>query len=183
MGWGEIYDSLIADPNGEDGWSELLARVRGWARTKLTTSDPWVIDEVAGDACSAAILKISLARSRDTFATFVYGYFQNACRRYIRYRDGQAKQAPLDDVDVAAPSSYDPDEAQLATIKRCLESLPARDHRAVVMRYFEEASLAAIAEALGVNDGYARRIVFNGLQKVRDCVGVGPRSRPRGAST
>jgi RNA polymerase sigma factor (sigma-70 family) len=168
--WGEIYDRLTADPNDEIGWAELLARARGWARTRLATMDTWVIDEVAGDTCSAAILKLSLAKGRETFATFVYGYFQNARRSYIRYRDDLARRTSIEELDLPAPSSYDPDEGHLAAIKRCLDSLPERDRQAVVMRYFEEASPSKIADELGVNDNYARRIVFNGLQRIRDCI-------------
>jgi RNA polymerase sigma factor (sigma-70 family) len=125
------------------------------------------------------VLKLSLAKGRETFATFVYGYFLNACRRYIQYRERRDNQVAVDEIDVPAPEGYDPDDAQLAAIKQCLESLPHRDRQAVTMRYFDEASPAEIAKALGVNDGYARRIVFNGLQKIRNCVaaGVGPRSR------
>jgi RNA polymerase sigma factor (sigma-70 family) len=177
--WGEIHDSLVTDPNDQAAWSEILALVRRWAVIRLPTEAVWIIDEVAGDACSAAVLKLSLARGRDSFATFVYGYFLNACRRYIQYRDRRERQVSVDEMDVPAPDSYDPAEAQLVAVKRCLECLPPRDRQAVTMRYFEEASSAAIAEALGVNDGYARRIVFNGLQKIRDCVAAGavPRSR------
>ena len=179
MDWGAVYDRLMADQNDEVAWSELLARVRRWATMRLTSADGWAIDEVAGDACSAAVLKLSLARSRETFATFVYGYFLNACRRYVQYRERRDRQVDVDEVDVPATEGYDPDDAQLAAIKRCLESLPHRDRQAVTMRYFDEASPAAIAKVLGVNDGYARRIVFNGLQKIRDCVAAeaGPRSR------
>lgn len=177
MDWGEIYDHLTTDPNNDDAWSALLARARGWARTRLATTDSWVIDEVAGDACSAAILKLSLARSRDSFATFVYGYFQNACRAYLRYRDDQTRRTSLDELEVPAPSSYDPDEGHLSAIKRCLDTLPPRERQAVVMRYFDEASPSEIGAVLGVNDNYARRIVFNGLQRVRACVVGGVRSR------
>jgi RNA polymerase sigma-70 factor, ECF subfamily len=177
--WSEIYDRLVVDPNDAGGWSALLRRVHGWARTRLASADGWVLDEVSADTCSAVALKMSLARGRDTFATFVYGYFLNACRRYIRYRDAGMKNVALDEIDVPAPPAYDPEQARIAAITTCLESLPPRDRQAVTMRYLQEASPAAIAEALGVNDGYARRIVFNGLQRIRDCVGVGGRSRRR----
>ena len=179
MEWGEIYERLTTTPNDEEGWSALVARARGWARTRLATTDSWILDEIAGDTCSAAILKLSLARGREGFATFVYGYFQNACRGYLRYRDDLEKRTSLDAVQVQAPSSYDPDESRHAAIKHCLDGLPPRERQAVVLRYFEEASPAAIAEVLGVNDGYARRIVFNGLKRIRDCVGTGTKAAER----
>jgi RNA polymerase sigma factor (sigma-70 family) len=58
----------------------------------------------------------------------------------------------------------------LALLSQCLGTLPQRERRAVELRFFQQASLAEMATALGVPEGNARRIVLNGLALLRRCM-------------
>jgi RNA polymerase sigma factor (sigma-70 family) len=51
----------------------------------------------------------------------------------------------------------------------CLERLPERDRRAVELRYFQDARTEHIARELQVSPVNARRIVFNGVNRLRKC--------------
>jgi RNA polymerase sigma factor (sigma-70 family) len=74
---------------------------------------------------------------------------------------------PLSGVDYADQSLNLPDPDEMALLGRCLLELPVRERDAVELRYLAGASTAEIAEALGVTDVNARRIVFNGLRHLR----------------
>src|SRR5207248_259946 len=55
----------------------------------------------------------------------------------------------------------------VARLHRALEALPARERRAVVLRYLEGAPPAQIAGELGVTEGNARQLVHRGLKRLQ----------------
>jgi RNA polymerase sigma factor (sigma-70 family) len=72
---------------------------------------------------------------------------------------------------LAAPES-EPTPASIALMRRAVAALPERERKAVCMRYFDELPAVAIASELGVSTVNARRIVFNGLRRLRTDLGV-----------
>ena len=68
------------------------------------------------------------------------------------------------------------DDPRFAVLDACLERLPERDRRAVELRYFAKARAEQIAQELRVSEGNARRIVFNGVNRLRKCAqaAIGP---------
>jgi RNA polymerase sigma factor (sigma-70 family) len=65
------------------------------------------------------------------------------------------------------PTEADPDPGLLRLLRRALNELPDRERRAVELRYFEQMPALRIAVELGVTEGNARRVVFNGIQHLR----------------
>jgi RNA polymerase sigma factor (sigma-70 family) len=168
MDWPDIYQRLRRDPEDAQAWYALEARVRAWAGAELSNRGSAVRDDVVAEACAAAVMSIDKARGSDTFGVFVKGQYLNARRRALR---DQARQPqPL---TAELQSSYAPDirdALPLDILQECFATLPDREQRAVGLRYFDEAGSEEIANDLGVAPGYARRIVFNGLARLRQCV-------------
>lgn len=166
MEWAEIYGRLVRDRDDEKAWGSLRARVLPWARRALWERGWHVVDDAVEDTCSTAVICFQNARGPDTFAGFVYGHFLNIRRRALQ----EPCMAPVPE-DLAAASTVEPSDDELALLYRCLDELPDRERRAVELRYLEEATAERIAEVMGVSKVNARQLVFRGMLRLRDCAG------------
>ena len=166
MEWDQIHQSLTLDRNDRVAWRALQERVERWARAVLQGRCEHTIDDAVADTCLAVLIGFDGARGAETFAGFVYGHFLNVRRRLLR--PGQTLELVLEDFDVAEPDEDEgPDPGTLERLQSALDALPARERRAITLRYFEEHSSSEIGVALGVTRGNARRIVFNALRGLR----------------
>jgi RNA polymerase sigma factor (sigma-70 family) len=166
MDWEQIYHRLASDTNDAEAWAALERRARIWARAVFWKHGRDAIEDVVADTCAAIALGLSGARGAETFAGYAYGQFLNARRRMLR--NGLPSGVPLGTFDIAAPLEEDElDTDSLMRLRHALATLPQRERTAVTMRYFHELSSASIATELGVTDGNARRILFNGLRRLR----------------
>jgi len=172
MDWEQIYQRLAADTNDAPAWAALDQRVRGWARAVFWKHGNHAIDDVVADTCAAVALGMRGARGPQTFAGFTYGHYLNARRRMLR--SGLSSGVPLGTIDVAAPAEADElDPETLTRLRAALDRLPRRERAAVTLRYFNELPSTRIAAELGVTDGNARRILFNGLRRLRLAISPG----------
>lgn len=176
MDWGTICTRLQLDANDQAAWDALVVRVRPMAHSKLRGRDPDLIEDAIADMCASIVLDIEAARGPETFKGFVLGKCLNVVKGAIRMAGRE--RVPLDDVPelAAGDSSLDADDPRFLVLDRCLDGLPDRDRRAVELRYFAEARSEQIARELHVSEGNARRIVFNGVNRLRKCAqaAVGP---------
>jgi len=164
--WDDLYASLIADREDPLAYAMLEHRVRRWASRALMRRGWHVVEDVVADTCVRVLLGLDGAHGPATFVAFVHGHFRNACRPYIRNTYGC--HSSLDGVDVAAPiPELGPSQHTLARLRDALGCLPERERRAVLLRYFENRPTAGIAAELGVTTLNARRIVCNGLARLR----------------
>lgn len=167
MLWTEIYQRLHRDRDDQLTWDRLDAAVRSWARPDLWNRGWTVVDDVVAETCAEVVMALHKARGAETFAGFVRGHYLNVRRRFIVAR--QALATPLDGFDPPAATEETVESPQLRVLETCLETLPERERQAIRLRYFEEAAAERIAEVPGVTPGNARRIVFNGLARLRRC--------------
>jgi RNA polymerase sigma factor (sigma-70 family) len=167
MNWDDIYQRLLRDSNDALAWSSLQGHVRCWARAVLGGRAPHAVEDAVAETCAATVVGLHNARSAETFAGFAYGHFLNVRRRLIRDQVLVQRTQTLDyDLPLyAADDERDSDIVDL--VRRAVDGLPERERKAVRMRYFDDQSSTAIATALGVSTVNARRIVFNGLRRLR----------------
>jgi RNA polymerase sigma factor (sigma-70 family) len=167
LSWDELYVRLYRDPDDHVAFAALIRRVARWAERQLRTPNVLreLSEDVIAETCAAVILNLHRAYGAETFAGFVFGQFLTARRRYLRFL--RLECVPVDDVQVAQIDERGPNSDELALLDRCLLELQPRERRAVELRYYGEASSREIAEALGVTETNARRIVFNGLAHLR----------------
>jgi RNA polymerase sigma factor (sigma-70 family) len=171
MDWEQIYCRLAADANDARAWSALERRVRAWARAVFWKHGHHLVEDVVADTCASVAVNLEGARGAETFAGFAYGHFLNARRAVLR--SGLPTGQPLGSIDIAAPLANDDglDPDVLGRLRLALAAIPQRERTAVVMRYFHESNSARIAAELGVTTGNARRILFNGLSRLRAQLG------------
>ncbi|MCC7371027.1 MAG: sigma-70 family RNA polymerase sigma factor [Chloroflexi bacterium] len=176
MDWATICTRLQQDANDQAAWDALVVRVRALAYGKLSGRPPDLIEDAVADVCAGVVLDIESARSPQTFKGFVIGKYLNVSKGVLR-TVGESR-VPLDAApELAAPGAPESaDDLRFVVLDRCLEGLPARDRQAVELRYFSEAKAEQIAQVLRVSEVNARRIVFNGVNRLRKCAqaAVGP---------
>jgi RNA polymerase sigma factor (sigma-70 family) len=166
MDWDQIYCRLTSDDNDSLAWAALQRRVEVWARAVFWMQARHLIDDAVVDTCAGIALGLQAARGPATFAGFAYGHFLNARRRLLRVE--VQPSVPIDDLDVAAPPREEgPDVEAISSLRRALATLPPRERTAVTLRYFHDFPSSRIATELGVTNGNARRILFNGLRRLR----------------
>lgn len=153
----------------------LDAGVRAWARADLWNRGWTAVDDAVAESCADVVLAIEKARGAHTFAGFVRGVYLNVRRRAIAA--ARAPVTTLEGVDPPALPEEPIDVTEWRVLDGCLEALPDREREAVRLRYFEGAAAERIATTLAVTPGNARRIVFNGLAKVRRCAKEALRAR------
>jgi RNA polymerase sigma factor (sigma-70 family) len=167
LAWQSIYARLRVDRDDRIAFEALWRRVARWANRQLY--GPGLLrelrEDVVAETCAATILGIEHAYGADTFSGFVFGQFLTARRRYLRY--ARLEIIALEDVHPAGAYDDEPQEDELALLEACLLELRPRERQAVELRYFACASSTEIASALDVSTTNARRIVFNGLQRLR----------------
>jgi RNA polymerase sigma factor (sigma-70 family) len=163
-----MYRRLLGNADDLEAWLALCDRLERWANASLADFGWHAIEDVVEDACSAVILEIRNARGPETFGGFALGYFQNARRRQITQR--RLHQVSLEGVDVAEDSSAPVDPYDVAALKRCLAVLLERQRRAVELRYLDGCSTREIASALVISEGNARKLVCDGLARLRRCI-------------
>jgi len=173
--WATICTRLRFDSNDQAAWDALEARVRAWAFERLRGLSSEIVEDAIADMCASVVLDLPAARGPDTFRGFVLGKCLNVAKGAFRLTE--LERVSLDRaLDLAASPSATTDDPRFAVLDACLERLAERDRRAVELRYFAKARAEQIARELRVSEGNARRIVFNGVNRLRKCAqaAVGP---------
>ena len=178
--WSTICVRLRADQNDQAAWDALAARVRARARARLLEHGEDLVEDVVADTCAAVVLDLDAARGPDTFKGFVLGKYLNVQKGALKLV--KARRTSLDQaLDIPAGPPSDALDRRLLVLDRCLEGLPERDRRAVELRYFEQARAEHIARELRVSPVNARRIVFNGVNRLRRCAQAAVGASPAGS--
>jgi RNA polymerase sigma factor (sigma-70 family) len=173
--WATICTRLRCDANDQHAWDALEARVRGWAFVRLRGLAAEIVEDAVADTCASVVMDLPAARNPDTFRGFVLGKYLNVAKGAFRL--AELEHVAIDRAhDLAATPSESTADPRFAVLDACLEGLPERDRRAVELRYFAKARAEQIAQELRVSEGNARRIVFNGVNRLRKCAqaAVGP---------
>jgi RNA polymerase sigma factor (sigma-70 family) len=173
--WATICTRLRFDSNDQAAWDALESWVRVWAVDRLRGLSSETVEDAIADMCASVVMDIAAARGPDTFRGFVLGKCLNVAKGAFRL--AELERVSLDRaIELADVPSETADDPRFAVLDHCLERLPERDRRAVELRYFAKARAEQIAQELRVSAGNARRIVFNGVNRLRKCAqaAVGP---------
>lgn len=180
MDWATICTRLRADPNDQAAWDALDARVRAWAYDHLRGMRSEIVEDAVADMCASVVLDLPAARGPDTFRGFVIGKCLNVKKGAVRL--ASRERVPLELVGEIPDLGGSEDDPRYRVLDHCLEGLPERDRRAVELRYYAGAGTEQIAYELRVTQVNARRIVFNGVNRLRRCAQAAVGSATAGLS-
>ncbi len=142
--------------------------------------------EASRDLASETFLKALKALPRYRWqgrplSAWLFAIATNELRMY--YRRGQRAPASLDaliaesGVSVPDPSTLDQERQaaehelerseEFVRVRKALTALPLKYQEAIALRYFEEKSVAEVAEILGKPEGTVKSLLSRGLERLR----------------
>jgi RNA polymerase sigma factor (sigma-70 family) len=130
--------------------------------------------ELAHDVCQAVFLRLARKARSIERAESLAGWLYRATRfeaanvnrseQRRRSREFEAmRRAELDNEPVSAWASIFP------VLEDAMATLKPQDQNAVVLRYFENQSLAQVGQALGINEDAARKRLSRSLEQLASC--------------
>jgi len=157
--WAEVMESIVRDHrHAFVGYAFLLCGSMSEAE----------------DLAQEAIVK-TFARGRTkTDIETAEAYIKRAIVNEALNRARHRKVADAKRVAVAQESSTPGPDAHIgecADIQTALGELSARERAVVILRYYEDQSLAQISESLKLSDGTVKRYLHNAAIKLRDALG------------
>ena len=179
MRWEEAYDRLAGSHHDPEVWSFIHGYVAMRARRDLFRFGHEVVAEAAQEVCRQAFERFEDARGRETFHGWILGLYRGVLRDIRRVEGRVANQDRIDAIEgFDVRGGGDPADAvpydQRAAILRCVERLPGRERRVVILRFQDDMSHAQIAAVLGITEGYVRVTQLRAIRRLRVCLGRGP---------
>ncbi|RZS41398.1 RNA polymerase sigma-70 factor (sigma-E family) [Herbihabitans rhizosphaerae] len=147
---------------------------------------------LAEDLMQAALIKIYRAWPKMKHRHAVGAYARTVLlRTWMDERRRPWRRSETQHADVPDIEQVGADPADAAgrawtrdTVHRALLILPARQRAALVLRYFEELSVAETAEVMRCSEGNVKSQTARGLASLRKAVGaIAPRSGPNSLGT
>jgi len=139
----------------------------GLRRTAYLLSRDW---HLAEDLTQTALARLYVVWPRLDWSSSPEAYVRKILyREYLRHRGRRSTR----DVITATP----PEVGVEATVELrmtmldAIGRLPPRDRAIIVMRYWEDQSIEAVAETLGVNAGVIKSRSLRSLAKLRSLLG------------
>jgi RNA polymerase sigma factor (sigma-70 family) len=156
---------------GTEGLAELYERHvgRAVALARLVTGDDGLAEDVAHEAFIRAAGRFSHLRKPDAFDAYLRRAVLNECRARFRHSRVERRWLRRQDPRGAVEPAFDPstrDEVWVA-----LERLPWRQRAAVVLRFYEDLSVAQTGDVLGCSTRAAEALIARGLTAMRDVLG------------
>jgi len=160
-------DLILAAQTGDPvALGRLLAScqadIRRYARRHCMASD---IDDAVQETLLVVVRKVSGLRAAAGFTGWLFTVVRRECQRLSRAMLGRPAET-LDEVEARIANM--PDEALRIDVAAALESLPAHYLEVVLLRDFEELTIAEIAARLGEPAGAIKSRLHRARALVRE---------------
>ncbi|MBI5566136.1 MAG: RNA polymerase sigma factor [Chloroflexi bacterium] len=137
---------------------------------RLTGGDRALAEDLAQDTFLRVLRTCHQYRAPRPFKPWLYAIALNVARDYFKRADTRHTDSATDDVldDIAAPVEDDlMHEADARQVAAAVTALPEHQRVAILLRYYQDLSLAEIAEALNIPIGTVKSRLSLGLQRLR----------------
>jgi RNA polymerase sigma-70 factor (sigma-E family) len=135
----------------------------------LLTGDRTLAEDLVQDAFVKVFGRFHDLRNRDAFWWYLRRTIVNLSRSHFRRR--RVERAWLERQHPEDASSRTQDVVERERMRRALMVLRPEQRAAVVLRYYEDLSEAATAEALGVAVGTVKSMVSRAMDRLREALG------------
>jgi RNA polymerase sigma-70 factor (ECF subfamily) len=140
---------------------------------RMTGGDRALADDLVQEAFLRCLKAIGQYQFPRPFKAWLYAIATNLFRDYVRRPD--RREAALEDEHVERVPAPPFDELLLSTddaaqVAAALRTLPSHQREVVILRYYQEFSLAEIAAALSIPEGTVKSRLWHGLQRLRDAL-------------
>lgn len=136
--------------------------------------DPAEAEEATQDALVSALNNLHTYRGDSAFTTWLYAITLNTCR--TRLRKHKSRDRLMDTLRtlfrVGGEAIPHPEETALrneadAAVARAVNSLDEKHRLTVVLRYYNEFSIAEIAQLLDISEGTVHSRLFTARERLR----------------
>ncbi|HGY0992994.1 TPA: RNA polymerase sigma factor [Aeromonas salmonicida subsp. pectinolytica] len=160
----EKEDLILSAQTGDHtAISRLLAvDARRYARKHCHASD---VDDAVQESLLVISRKVSGLKSVAAFSSWLFTVFKRECHRLEHM---MFKQDPLEDDVAEQPLANRSDESLRIDLANALESLPAHYLEVVLLRDFEELTIAEITERLGEQPGAIKSRLHRARELARE---------------
>lgn len=157
---------LVAQTGDQAAISRLLAvcqaDARRYARKHCHVSD---IDDAVQESLLIISRKVTGLKAAVAFSSWLFTVIKRECRKLERT---MFKHEPLEDEVAEQQLACRTDDALRIDLAHALESLPAHYLEVVLLRDFEELTIAEIAERLGERPGAIKSRLHRARELVRE---------------
>jgi len=157
---------LAAQTGDPAAISRLLAvcqaDARRYARRHCHVSD---VDDAVQESLLIISRKVTSLKAAVAFSSWLFTVIKRECRKLERM---MFKHEPLEDEVAEQQLACRTDEALRIDLAHALESLPAHYLEVVLLRDFEELTIAEIAERLGEQPGAIKSRLHRARELVRE---------------
>lgn len=154
-------------------FTEILERYQKhiyYAARKMTHGDHDEADEIAQETFVKAYEALSSFRSESKFYTWLYRIMMNAAIQRSR-RSKSRPKVDLESISELAEDGIQPEDELLKSettqlIESAIETLPPKQQRVFMLRFYEEMPYEDIAEVLGTSVGGLKANYFHAVKKI-----------------
>ncbi|MBS0456452.1 MAG: RNA polymerase sigma factor [Proteobacteria bacterium] len=160
-------DLILAAQTGDSAAVERLlvvcqADARRYAYKHCHASD---VDDAVQESLLVISRKVRGLKAAAAFSSWLFTVIRRECRR-LAHR--MFKHEPLEDDIVEQQLAFRTDESLRIDLAKALESLPAHYLEVVLLRDFEELTIAEIAERLGEQTGAIKSRLHRARELIRE---------------
>lgn len=136
------------------------------------TRNRFMAEDAAQDAFVTAWMKLNTLQQPEKFGPWVCRIARNcAVNMVTRYRSF-LPEIPLEDWDIADDPRQNPAELlawaeEKSDLEKSMEKLPEKVGQIIYLHYFEELSVAEIADRMRVSAGTVKRQLYDGRKRIR----------------
>ncbi len=146
---------------------EALYRAHAPAALRLSvllTGDPALGEDIVQDAFIRVAARRARLHDSDAFAAYLRRAVINQARSHFRHQGVVRKYAA---VTHTPETTLDPDRTPRHDVWKALHRLPERQRAALVLRFYEDQSIDAIATTLRCRPGTVKSLISRGLEHLR----------------
>jgi RNA polymerase sigma-70 factor (ECF subfamily) len=162
----------------DDGTAiEMFVRAHQQSVFRLALSvldDPAEAEEAAQDALVSAIKALDTYRGDSAFTTWLYAITLNVCRTRLRkHRSRDRLMETLRSIfHLTGEGLAHPEDVAIrgeadAAVAKAVNSLDEKHRLPVVLRYYNEFSIAEIAQLLDISEGTVHSRLFTARERLR----------------
>lgn len=138
----------------------------------LQCGDPAVAEELAQDTLVRVIDRWDQVRAMDYPMSWAHRVGYNLAASHFRRRSAERRAYRRHAARDVSGATTEVDGADAIAIRRAVARLPERERCALVLRYFGDLPVAAVAESMGVTAGSVKVFTSRALAKLRADLGI-----------
>ena len=180
MNKAELAETVKAAQSGDKEAIEKLYRQyreRIWFFVRKNVSSQAASEDIVSDTFLTAIEKLPDLNRPESFGSWLYSIAYRKCTDYLNSESEKAHFDSCEELDrtvenaalcepVMIPSDYIENEETKQLLREAIDSLKPEARSAIIMYYFEQLSVAEVAQAMGLKENTTKQRLYAARKKL-----------------